>query len=254
MFYLISLGLKPEQISLEALNAIKKCSEIYFDSYTSCFSEGSLAEIEKLAGKKIVPLKRAEIEERFIEKLKEAKEKNIALLVVGNALFATTHIQLLIDCAKLSIPYKFIPGISLTNYLGIIGLSNYRFGETASIVMPEKNYKPESFYDKIVRNYENNLHTLCLLDIKDGKPATVKDALQRLLEIEENRNTKIIKNALIIVMSAIGSEKQKIAIGKAAELLKKEFAEPASIVICAKLSEKEKEALKSIYGVNNDLG
>lgn len=248
MFYLIGLGLKPEQISLEALNAVQKCSELYFDSYTSCFSEGSLAQLEKLAGKKIVPLQRAEIEEHFIEKLKEAKEKNIALLVIGNALFATTHIQLLIEAAKLNVPYRFIPGISITNYLGITGLSNYRFGEIVSVVMPEPNYKPESFYDKIVRNYENNLHTLCLLDIKNGKPISVKDALRRLLEIEAKRNAKIIKNALIIVISSLASEKQKIACGKAEELTKKEFCKPASLIICAKLNEKEKEALKTLYG------
>ncbi len=249
MFYLISLGLKPEQITQEALNAIQECSELYFDSYTSCFSEGSLAELEKITRKKIVPLGRADIEERFIEKLKEAKKKSIALLVVGNALFATTHIQLLIDCANLQVPYKFIPGISLTNYLGLTGLSNYRFGETVSVVMPEPNYAPESFYDKIVRNYENNLHTLCLIDIKNGKPVSVKDALQRLLEIEKNRNAKIIKNALIIVISGLAGEKQKIVAGNAKELLEKEFATPASIIICSKLSENEREALKTLYGV-----
>ncbi|MCD6247572.1 MAG: diphthine synthase [Candidatus Diapherotrites archaeon] len=249
MFYLISLGLKPEQITLEALNVMQECSELYFDSYTSCFSEGGLAQLEKIAGKKIVPLGRADIEEQFIEKLKEAKEKNIALLVVGNALFATTHIQLLIDCAKQSIPYKFIPGISLTNYLGLTGLSNYRFGEIVSVVMPEPNYAPESFYDKIVRNYENNLHTLCLIDIKNGKPVSVKDALQRLLEIEAKRNAKIIKNTLIIVISSLAGEKQKIVAGNAKELLKEKFPEPASIIICSKLSENEKWALKTLYGV-----
>ncbi|MCD6478409.1 MAG: diphthine synthase [Candidatus Diapherotrites archaeon] len=249
MFYLIGLGLKPEQITLEALNAMKACSELYFDSYTSCFSEGGLAELEKLVGRKIVSLQRAEIEEHFIEKLKEAREKSIALLVVGNALFATTHLQLLIDCANLQVPYKFIPGISLTNYLGLTGLSNYRFGETVSIVMPEPNYAPESFYDKIARNYKNNLHTLCLIDIKNGKPASVKDALQRLLEIEETRNEKIIKDALIIIISSLGSKKQSIVAGKASEIMHKEFARPASLIICSKLSEKEREALHALHRV-----
>jgi len=251
MFYLISLGLKPEQLTIEALNAMKACTELYFDSYTSKYSEGRIAELEKIAGTKIAPLQRAEIEEGFGKKLKDAKKRNIALLVVGNALFATTHMQLLIDCANLKVPYKFIPGISLTNYLGLTGLSNYRFGETVSIVMPEPNYAPESFYDKIVRNHKNNLHTLCLLDIKNGRPASVRDSLARLLEIEKNRKQKIIKDALVIIISALGSKEQSILAGKAEELMQKKFATPASIIICSKLSENEKHALKALYGVNN---
>lgn len=249
MFFLIGLGLKPEQITLEALNAIRKCSELYFDSYTSCFSEGTIAQLEEITGRKIVCLGREEIEERFTEKLKEAVDKNIALLVVGNPLFATTHLQLLIDCADMCVPYTFIPGVSLTNYIGLTGLSAYRFGETVSIVMPEPNYAPESFYDKIVRNYKNSMHTLCLIDIKNGKPASVRHALQRLVEIEQARGGKIIKDALIIIISGLGSGKQNIAAGKVSELMQKQFSIPASLIVCSKLSEKEKEALRILYKV-----
>jgi len=39
----------------------------------------------------------------------------------------------------------------------------YNFGETVSIVFWTESWQPDSFYDKIVRNVERGLHTLCLL-------------------------------------------------------------------------------------------
>ena len=42
-------------------------------------------------------------------------------------------------------------------------LKLYSYGETISIVFWNDNWKPESFFDKIVRNRKMNLHTLCLL-------------------------------------------------------------------------------------------
>ena len=39
----------------------------------------------------------------------------------------------------------------------------YNFGETVSIVMWTDDWKPDSFYEKVVANKERGLHTLCLL-------------------------------------------------------------------------------------------
>jgi len=246
MFYLISVGLSIRQITLEAFDTMRKCDELYFDTYTSIYAN-TLQKLEQIAGKNIVPLGRLEIEGLFFEKLKAAKEKNIGLIVVGNALFATTHIQLLIDCAELGVPYKFIPGVSLTSYLGLTGLSTYRFGETVSIVIPEEHYSPKSFYEKIARNYKNNLHSLCLLDIKDGKPVTVASALSRLLEIEKRRKRKLIKDATIIVICKAGTDEEIVIAGKASELAEKNLGTPASLIICAELSENERRAIKALY-------
>lgn len=245
MFYLISAGFNARQITLEAFDAMKKCDELYFDSYTSIYGD-ALPKLEKIAGKKIVPLGRIEIEGLFFEKLRSAKEKNIGLIVVGNALFATTHVQLLIDCKELGVPFRFIPGISITSYLGLTGLSSYRFGETVSIVEPEQNYSPKSFYEKIARNYKNKLHTLCLLDIKDGRPMTVSSAIKRLLEIEKRRKRKLIKDATLIVICRAGSDDQAILAGSASELAEKELGTPASLIVCAELSENERRAIKAL--------
>lgn len=42
----------------------------------------------------------------------------------------------------------------------------YRFGEVVSIPFFTEKWRPYSFYDKIKRNVDHNLHTLVLLDIK----------------------------------------------------------------------------------------
>lgn len=42
-------------------------------------------------------------------------------------------------------------------------LQLYSFGETVSIVFWTDTWKPESFFDKIEKNRQNGMHTLCLL-------------------------------------------------------------------------------------------
>lgn len=46
----------------------------------------------------------------------------------------------------------------------------YSFGETISIPYWTDSWKPDSFYDKIQKNIEHGLHTLCLLDIRVKEP------------------------------------------------------------------------------------
>ena len=52
------------------------------------------------------------------------------------------------------------------NAVGCIGLQVYRFGETISIPFFTENWRPYSFYHKILINRKNNQHTLLLLDIR----------------------------------------------------------------------------------------
>jgi diphthine synthase len=45
-------------------------------------------------------------------------------------------------------------------------LQLYNFGETVSLVMWTSSWQPDSYVDKIEKNLQHGLHTLCLLDIK----------------------------------------------------------------------------------------
>ena len=76
MLYLIGLGLNEKGISLEGLEAVKKCEKVYLESYTVDFLYPK-ENLEKIIGKKI------SISDReFVENLKilnEAKNVDVAL-------------------------------------------------------------------------------------------------------------------------------------------------------------------------------
>src|SRR3989344_4034640 len=92
MFYLIGIGLNENGISLEGKEIAASCKKVYLESFTVSFPY-PLKDLEKVIGKKIISLRRLEVESKFL--VNEAKKQDIALLVYGNPLFATTHISLL---------------------------------------------------------------------------------------------------------------------------------------------------------------
>lgn len=70
-----------------------------------------------------------------------------------------------------------IHNASILNAVGCCGLQLYVFGEIVSITFWTDEWKPDSFYEKIARNRERGLHTLCLLDIK-VKEQTVENMMR----------------------------------------------------------------------------
>jgi diphthine synthase len=250
MIYLIGIGLKPKQLTLEAIEVLNKADQIYLEGYTSKYSEGMLKELQEIIGKKFKLLGRQEIEENFESALLGAKKNHIALMIFGNALTATTHIQILLDAKQKGIKYKVIPGISITNTIAESGLDEYKFGRTITICYHEKNYEPETFYEQIKENQKLGLHTICLLDIKkDEKPERMmnsKEAIKILEKIENKKNEK--KNWEYIALLGMGSEKQKIINGKKQIFENKEVEEifPQTLLIPGKMNEKEKEVLEKL--------
>ena len=253
MFFLVGIGLKPEHLTLEAQNALKECSDIYLEQYTSQYSEGSFEFLEALLARKIQFTDRHEVETAFNQKLEKAKSNNLALLVFGNPLTATTHVQLLLDCKKLKVQFKVIPGISVANFIASTGLQEYKFGRTVTIVLPEKNYSPESFYELIKENQRLGLHSLCLLDIKQEhkKLMSIKEALEVLEKIEEKHKDSVVKKAVLVGIAGAGGSKMQVKAGTARQLKVFGFHEfPQSLIVCGTLSEKEKEALRVLGNWN----
>lgn len=244
--YFIGLGLNNEKdISINGLEAIKKCDVIYLESYTSimnCTKE----QLEKFYNKKIILARRTLVEADNNEILENAKAKNVAFLVAGDPLVATTHIDLLLRARKEGIKCSIIHNSSIVSAIGITGLQVYKFGKTTSI--PLENENIEAPYDVLKDNLSLGLHTLFLLDLdpEEEKFLTVNDAIRYLLKVELKRNERIFSEKTLCVGCArIGSENQAIKAGTAKELLKFNFGKPVHcLIVPGKLHFMEEEGLK----------
>ena len=236
-FYLIGLGLNENSISAEALNIMKNCGEVYLESYTVNFPY-SLEELEEKLKTKIIKLKREEVENELI--LKGAKEKDIGLLVYGDALSATTHIQLILACKNQNIKYQIFHNSSIITAIAETGLQVYKFGKTAS--MPnwkEHTNKPSSFINYIKENQSIKAHTLLLTDIG----LKIEESINQLKEVLEKENLNIEK---IIAISNAGTKKQKIFYDELKNLKEKNIQMPFCFIIPCELHFLEEEVLEKL--------
>ncbi|MFZ3076990.1 MAG: diphthine synthase [Candidatus Aenigmatarchaeota archaeon] len=234
MLYLIGLGLGNEKsITLEGLEAAKKC-DCCFESYTSKYE--SLEKLEKLVGKKIIVLKRGDVEEGSQKILESAKMNDVAVFVIGDPLAATTHADLVIEAKKRKIPVKIIHNASIFSAIGETGLQLYKFGRTATVPYTKQ---VESVKDTLEGNRKLGLHTLLLLDLdaEKGKFMTVNEALEILLE------KKLISEKEKLVAAHISGNSQ-IFYNVPEELAKKKIDTPSVLIVPGKLHFVEKEFLE----------
>ena len=243
MLYLIGLGLEWKDISLKALEALHECDEVYLENYTS-LSNFTTLQLEKLIGKKIILLDRKKTEED-VPYLKTAHIKEVAVLIHGDPLSATTHFEILAEAKKRKIETHVIHAPSVFTAVAETGLSLYKFGKVASIPIPEKNFAPESFFDILKENLSIGAHTLFLLDLKTeiNKFLSIKDAIEILLQINKKREeTVFTAKTFVVACARLGTENSLIKSGAAADVAKKDFeAPPFCLIVPAKLNHKEEE-------------
>lgn len=125
-----------------------------------------------------------------------------------------------------------------------------------------ETWQPDSFYDRILTNRQQGLHTLCLLDIKVKEPSleslargkkvyeparfmTVNTAIEQLLQVEASRNLGAFsQDSLAIGVARIGAPSQQIVAGSMQELLNVDFGEPLhSLIIAGDMHVIESEFL-----------
>lgn len=251
--YLIGLGLgDPRDITLRGLEAVKSCTRLFIDYYTSIFSEVSGTEpIEEAYNvKNVVKAYRDICQGENNPIIAAASEENaiVGFLVVGDPLCATTHMDLILQAKKRGIQVEVCHNSSVLTAIGITGLQLYRFGEVVSIPYWTSSWKPESFYEKIVANKTAGLHTLCLLDIRmrertlrgltydvdDFEPPrfmSVKEGLEQLKSIDEARKSSSAgsisgslfesngRGQILIGVARLGSADQSIVSGTYEELV-----------------------------------
>lgn len=224
MLYLIGLGLDVKGISQQGLEAVKKCEKVYLESYTIDFPY-SKEELEKILGKEVILAHRD-----FVESLKiteEAKKADVALLVYGSPLTATTHISLIQEAKKQKIEVKIIYNASILDAVAETGLQIYKFGKTTSI----PDFEAESFIEVIKENLGIGAHSLILIDIG----LEVENALERLSTVDIDK---------LVVCSALGTHGSRIYYGTLKELETKKVKKPFCFIVPGKLHFVEEEVLK----------
>ena len=234
MLYLIGLGLNEKSISLEGLEAIKKCKKIYLDTYTVNFPY-SEKNLEKIIKKKIISANRDIIESDKL--IKEGKKENVALLIYGSPLTATTHITLIEEAKKNKVKCEVIYNASIFDAIAETGLQIYKFGKIASMPKWQKNFTPSSFIEVVKKNLEIDAHSLILIDIS----LDLKDAIEELEKSAKEYNLKLDK---IVICSRMGTKDKKIIYEKPENLKNREIKKPYCMIIPSKLHFIEQEVLE----------
>lgn len=237
-FYLIGTGMTNKSLTAEALETLKQCDSIYLENYTVNFPYKK-EELESNYNIKIQELKREQVENESI--LEEAKNQEVALLVYGDSLSATTHTQLILECKKQNIPYKTYHNASILTTVAETGLSLYKFGKTTS--MPnwqEHTNKPTSFINYIKQNSSIKAHTLILTDIG----LEISNAIQQLKKSAEKENLKLPEK--IITISHAGTSQQKIFYDTPNNLQKQKIKMPFCLIIPSNLHFLEEESIEEL--------
>ncbi|MEM3753760.1 MAG: diphthine synthase [Candidatus Micrarchaeaceae archaeon] len=251
MLLLIGLGLDIKDLSVKALERLRDADEILLDSYTSTVSSGYIEFLEKETSGKVRNVGRAALEEGIRATIAPAKSKNIAIIVPGDPLVATTHHTILDEARKMGIDYEVIHAPSAFSVaIGESGLDIYKFGPTATIPFWSEKYKPVSFIDTVKKNIENCEHTLLLLDINaaTGEPMEIETAMRLLAEADSERGYNIMtKERKLLILANLGRPDQRIAYVEAGavdgNLSKSLKGKTISIIIPAKTNFAEEEAL-----------
>lgn len=251
----VGLGLYSERdLSLRGVDEAKTANSVFIEFYTSLMPELSLSKLEKLVEKRVTVLSRHDLEEDEGIRILEAAERSKAVLLVpGDPLMATTHVDLRIRAEKRGIKTRLVHGASIVSaVVGLSGLQNYKFGRSVTVPFSDQGVVSETPYNVIEANKKLGLHTLCFLDLKaeEKRYMTVKEGLETLLNVENKRRQRVVTPDIVAVgLAHAGSVAPVVKADCISELLEFDFGEPPhSIVFPGGLHFVEAEALITLAG------
>lgn len=245
--YLIGLGLSDEKdISVKGLEIVKKCDIIYMENYTG-FMMADVSDFENFYGKKVIIAERSLVEQGE-EIVDNSISKEVALLVMGDPLFATTHIDIIMRARKKNVKIIIIHNASILNAVGESGLQLYKFGKITSVPFPEKSFQPVTAFEVMKQNKILGLHSLLLLDLrpKENKHMTIRQAIDIMLDIAKKRHDTIFtEDTLCIGCARLGSENSLIKAGKASRIMLEDFGiAPHCLLVPGELHFVEEEMME----------
>lgn len=250
----VGLGLDDERgITLRGLEEARAADIVFAEFYTSTLRTGSIERLEKAIGKGIKVLGREDVEDAKII-LEACKDASVVLLVAGDPMAATTHVDLRIRAHSAGASTAVVHGPSVfTSAAGLLGLQHYKFGRTTTLPFPQEGYSPTSPYEVVSENVSRRLHTLVLLDIDSGNQRymTANEGLRLLLDMEARmgRGT-VTADTIVGVVARAGSDDVVVRAGPISKLIDEDFGPPLhSIVVPGKLHFMEEEALRAFAGL-----
>jgi diphthine synthase len=275
---LLLVGMGPGSVgamTLEAVEAATAATHRRYEAYTALWPDDELNLLEQTIGP-IQRVMRPEVEQPE-DLFALASTSLVALLVVGDPLQATTHVDLQLQAAEAGIECRVFHGISITTLVtGAIGLSNYRFGRQTTLTYPYGGWVATSPLETIIVNRFTGLHTLALLDLDptglgtgDQRPMMPSDAVASIdlmrLKIEAglaerefsdgNPSDLLTKAALqsfveedalqmrVVLCSDMGTDDQRIVSTTVEGLSKQAGGRLNCIIFPATTGEVEEKAL-----------
>ena len=234
----------------------KGCSKRYLEGYTAVLPRDQEGLLEAEVGT-WERLMRPSVEDpRGL--LDEAREKSVALMVVGDPMQATTHIDLEARCMERGVSFEIVPGMSATSLaVSLSGLQSYKFGRQVTLPYPYGEYLATSPLEMINSNRNNGLHTLVLLDLDPTgmgfdlpTPMSPEQAISILQSMskrtqEEGPGEGVASDVREwegILLSDVGTSRQRVSSGSLGELSAIEGGYVHTLVIPSNMSENEKDA------------
>jgi len=251
---LVGLGLHDEKdVTVRGMEEIRSADIVFSERYTSRLCEGAISRLSEATGREIRMLTREDVEDASVI-LEACKGRRAALLVVGDPLTATTHIDLRLRAEKDSIKTAVVHAPSvLTAVPGLLGLQHYKFGRVTTLPFPQKGHLPTSPCEMIIDNLERGLHSMVLLDIdsENDRYMTANEGMRSLLEMSGKleRSETISSETLVCVVARAGAPDCIVAAGRLRGMGLRDFGQPLhTIVVPGHLHFMEEEALQTFAG------
>jgi len=246
---LLLIGMGPGRLgamTIEARNAAKSADFRRYEAYTALWPENELQSLENDIGP-IEKVMRPEVENPA-EILELAKQSLVALLVVGDPLQATTHVDLQLQAMEAGVECLVFHGISITTLVtGSIGLSNYRFGRQTTITYPYSGWVATSPLEVIAANLLQNQHTLALLDLDPTGAGTGQQIPMQPADAVES--LRLMKNKLDESIDNMnGGSPLESMRNDACKLFLSENLNERTVVLCADMGTDDEKITCTTIG------
>ena len=170
---------------------------------------------------------------------------------------ATTHVEIRLRANEEGIRTRIVHGPSIVSAAaGLLGLQSYKFGRATTVPFTDEKFRPASPLEVIEENRARGLHTLVLLDLKEGGEfLTAPEAVRYLLDVaKEKRSKAFTEDTLVCALGQAGSDSPRIVAARAGDLRKRDLGRPLHcLVIPGELHFMEKEALVKLAGAPKEI-